>query len=183
MKQPLKIILSGLIGGFVGNGVLGALFSSPPIKAILYNPDLQSQLFRDVTPFPQASSQTMTLSSDGRMQPSATQPGPDKTVADNRPPAPSRNDLLDYNPLPCCGGAGLSAAISKYTPDGGRIGLSACREGNTAVVRITDTGLGIPANMLPLRGNSFPIWCSSIDALLGIGFFCLSVNQCEFRIV
>lgn len=50
MKQPLKIILSGLIGGFVGNGVLGALFSSPPIKAILYNPDLQSQLFLDVTP-------------------------------------------------------------------------------------------------------------------------------------
>lgn len=50
MKQPLKIILAGLVGGFVGNGVLGGLFSSPPIKAILYNPALQSQLFQDVTP-------------------------------------------------------------------------------------------------------------------------------------
>ncbi len=37
---------------------------------------------------------------------------------------------------------------SKYTPDGGRIELSACREGNMAVVRITDSGLGIPAPML-----------------------------------
>ena len=42
--------MSGLVGGFVGNGVLGALFSTPPIKAILYNPAWQSQLFLDVTP-------------------------------------------------------------------------------------------------------------------------------------
>ena len=50
MKRPLTVILAGLAGGFVGNGVLGAVFSSPPIKAILYDPALQSQLFRDVTP-------------------------------------------------------------------------------------------------------------------------------------
>ncbi|MES2981677.1 MAG: PAS domain S-box protein [Verrucomicrobiota bacterium] len=36
----------------------------------------------------------------------------------------------------------------KYTPDGGMIELSACREGNTVVVRITDSGLGIPSSML-----------------------------------
>lgn len=46
----LKVSLAGLIGGFIGNGILGALFSSPPIKAILYNPAWQSQLFIEVTP-------------------------------------------------------------------------------------------------------------------------------------
>lgn len=34
----------------MGNGVLGALFSSPPIHSILYNPEWQSQLFIAVTP-------------------------------------------------------------------------------------------------------------------------------------
>jgi len=46
----LKIVTAGLIGGFVGNGVLGALFSSPPVRAILYNPDFQSALFIEITP-------------------------------------------------------------------------------------------------------------------------------------
>lgn len=46
----LKIITAGLIGGLVGNGVLGALFSSPPVQAILYNPDFQSSLFIEITP-------------------------------------------------------------------------------------------------------------------------------------
>ena len=45
-----KIILAGLVGGFFGEGVLGALFSSPPVKSILYDPTLQSQLFIDITP-------------------------------------------------------------------------------------------------------------------------------------
>ena len=50
MTKCSKIIFAGLLGGFVGNGVLGGLFSSSPVKAILYNPALQSQLFLDVTP-------------------------------------------------------------------------------------------------------------------------------------
>jgi hypothetical protein len=45
-----KIVVAGLVGGFVGNGVLGAIFSSPPIQAILYNPDFQSPLFIEITP-------------------------------------------------------------------------------------------------------------------------------------
>jgi len=45
-----KAALAGLAGGFVGNGVLGALFSAPFIAAILYNPALQSQLFIGITP-------------------------------------------------------------------------------------------------------------------------------------
>lgn len=30
----LKIVIAGLVGGFIGNGVLGAIFSSPSIQAI-----------------------------------------------------------------------------------------------------------------------------------------------------
>ncbi len=46
----VKIMVAGLIGGFIGNGVLGALLSSPPVQSILYNPEWQSQLFLEITP-------------------------------------------------------------------------------------------------------------------------------------
>ncbi|MBI3772536.1 MAG: hypothetical protein HY272_07535 [Gammaproteobacteria bacterium] len=49
-NSALKILLGGLVGGFIGNGVLGALFSSPPIQSILYNPAWQSHLFIEITP-------------------------------------------------------------------------------------------------------------------------------------
>ena len=37
---------------------------------------------------------------------------------------------------------------AKYTPEGGHIWLTTEREGREAVVRVRDTGMGIPANML-----------------------------------
>ncbi|MBA4067046.1 MAG: hypothetical protein C0501_25725 [Isosphaera sp.] len=37
---------------------------------------------------------------------------------------------------------------AKYTPEGGRIHLAARRDGDEAVVTVTDTGVGIPAKML-----------------------------------
>lgn len=46
----LKVLVAGLVGGFIGNGVLGAIFSSPSIQSILYSPELQSQLFIEITP-------------------------------------------------------------------------------------------------------------------------------------
>lgn len=49
-NSVLKVASAGLVGGFIGNGILGALFSSPPIKSILYNPAWQSQLFIEITP-------------------------------------------------------------------------------------------------------------------------------------
>jgi hypothetical protein len=45
-----RIATAGLAGGFVGNGVLGALFSSGPVRSILYDPRWQSRLFIDITP-------------------------------------------------------------------------------------------------------------------------------------
>lgn len=51
MKTGLaKSLAAGMAGGFFGNGLLGALFSSPPIHAILYHPEWQSRLFIEITP-------------------------------------------------------------------------------------------------------------------------------------
>ena len=50
MSSFPRVIVAGVLGGFLGNGVLGALFSSPPVKRILYDPALQSRLFIEVTP-------------------------------------------------------------------------------------------------------------------------------------
>ena len=38
---------------------------------------------------------------------------------------------------------------AKYTPDGGTISLTAFREADRAILRVTDTGVGIPAEFLP----------------------------------
>ncbi len=42
----------------------------------------------------------------------------------------------------------LLTNAAKYTPEGGSIELSALREGGEVIVRVTDTGLGIPPGML-----------------------------------
>lgn len=44
-----RIAGAGLLGGLVGNGVLGVLFSLPPVRSVLYDPALQSALFIEVT--------------------------------------------------------------------------------------------------------------------------------------
>jgi hypothetical protein len=41
---------AGMLGGFVGNGVLGLLFSTPVVRSVLYDPRLQSELFIEITP-------------------------------------------------------------------------------------------------------------------------------------
>jgi hypothetical protein len=46
----VKILIAGLSGGFIGNGVMGALFSSPQVRAVLYDPRWQSRLFIEITP-------------------------------------------------------------------------------------------------------------------------------------
>lgn len=49
-NKLLWSFLAGIIGGFIGNGVLGVVFSSSLIQSILYDPGIQSQLFIDITP-------------------------------------------------------------------------------------------------------------------------------------
>jgi hypothetical protein len=46
----VRVVIAGLLGGFIGNGVLGALFSSPPVQSVLYDPAWQSALFIEITP-------------------------------------------------------------------------------------------------------------------------------------
>lgn len=50
MQRIIKIILTGLIAGFISKGILGVFFTIPFIKSILYNPNIQSQLFIEITP-------------------------------------------------------------------------------------------------------------------------------------
>jgi PAS domain S-box-containing protein len=45
--------------------------------------------------------------------------------------------------------ANLLNNAAKYTPAGGRITMATAREGADVVVRVTDTGVGIPADRLP----------------------------------
>ena len=49
-NSALKIAFAGIAGGFAGNGILGALFSAPFIRALLYNPDWQSKSYIELTP-------------------------------------------------------------------------------------------------------------------------------------
>ena len=45
--------------------------------------------------------------------------------------------------------ANLLNNAAKYTERGGRIGLTAERQGSDVVVSVKDTGIGIPADKLP----------------------------------
>ena len=49
MSKTIRIILAGLLGGFVSEGIMGALFANPLTKAILYDPRIQSRLYIDIT--------------------------------------------------------------------------------------------------------------------------------------
>src|SRR5262249_14599773 len=58
--------------------------------------------------------------------------------------------LLDADPIRLAQVlANLLNNAAKYTDPGGRIGLTAEREGNEVVVRVRDNGIGIPGEMLP----------------------------------
>ena len=68
--------------------------------------------------------------------------------------------------------ANLLNNAAKYTPQGGRIMLSAARNGAEAVVRVADTGIGIPADMLRKVFEMFTQVGTSLDRSqggLGIG--------------
>lgn len=61
--------------------------------------------------------------------------------------------------------ANLLNNAAKYTPESGKIVLAAEREGNEAVIRVTDNGIGIPADMLPRIFDMF----MQVEAPMGHG--------------
>jgi hypothetical protein len=46
----IKILISSFIAGFIAEGFMGAAFSGGPARSILYDPDIQSRLFIEITP-------------------------------------------------------------------------------------------------------------------------------------
>lgn len=68
--------------------------------------------------------------------------------------------------------ANLLNNSAKYTPEGGRITLTAERQGELVLLRVTDTGVGIPAEMLPQVFDMFTQVGRTLDRSqggLGIG--------------
>lgn len=68
--------------------------------------------------------------------------------------------------------ANLLNNAAKYTPQGGRIALRALREDGHATIRVTDTGVGIPPEMLPRVFEMFTQVGTSLERSqggLGIG--------------
>lgn len=63
--------------------------------------------------------------------------------------------------------ANLLSNAAKYTPNGGRIHVCALREGNDVVLRVTDTGIGIEADLLPHIFESFTQSTRTIDRRQG----------------
>jgi hypothetical protein len=49
-SAKLRALIAGWIGGFAGNALAGALFSTPWVKQFLYDPSVQSPLFIALTP-------------------------------------------------------------------------------------------------------------------------------------
>ncbi len=87
---------------------------------------------------------------------------------------------LPQEPLPVTGDpvrlvqvlSNLLNNAAKYTPEGGRIDLLVEREGETAVLRVRDNGMGIPREMLPRLFNPFEQSERTLDRAeggLGIG--------------
>lgn len=48
--SSLRFVIAGLIAAFAANGLLGVIFSSSIVQAILYDPQQQSELFLNITP-------------------------------------------------------------------------------------------------------------------------------------
>ena len=77
----------------------------------------------------------------------------------------------------------LLTNAAKYTDDGGRIGLTVRLEGDTAVLRVSDTGIGIPPELLPNVFDLFTQADRSLDRSqggLGIGL-CLIKRLVELH--
>jgi PAS domain S-box-containing protein len=63
--------------------------------------------------------------------------------------------------------ANLLNNAAKYTEPGGRIWLSALRDGDNAVIRVRDNGVGVPADMLPHIFDIYVQVSSSLDRSQG----------------
>lgn len=71
----------------------------------------------------------------------------------------------------------LVANAVKFTPDGGSVNLTARRDGDTAVVEVTDTGLGIPAAEQPDLFNRFYRGTNAVEKAIPGSGLGLAISQ------
>jgi signal transduction histidine kinase len=71
----------------------------------------------------------------------------------------------------------LVANAVKFTPDGGSVHLAARREGDAAIVEVTDTGLGIPAAEQPNLFNRFYRGTNAIEKAIPGSGLGLAISQ------
>jgi signal transduction histidine kinase len=71
----------------------------------------------------------------------------------------------------------LVANAVKFTPDGGTVRLAARREGDTAVLEVTDTGLGIPGSEQPDLFNRFFRGTNAIEKAIPGSGLGLAISQ------
>ncbi len=71
--------------------------------------------------------------------------------------------------------ANLIANALKFTPRGGRVGVAAERTGDQIRLSVTDTGVGIPGDMLPLVFERF--WQANAEDRRGMGLG-LYISKC-----
>jgi signal transduction histidine kinase len=71
----------------------------------------------------------------------------------------------------------LVANAIKFTPDGGPVGLAARREGDAAILEVTDTGLGIPRAEQPDLFNRFFRGTNAIEKAIPGSGLGLAISQ------
>jgi signal transduction histidine kinase len=91
-------------------------------------------------------------------------------VADSQPALADRAQLLRIV-------ENLVTNAIKFTPDGGRVRLAARREGEVAVIEVTDTGVGIPTAEQPELFNRFFRGTSAIERAIPGSGLGLAISQ------
>jgi len=71
----------------------------------------------------------------------------------------------------------LVANAVKFTPDGGKVRLVTRREGDAAIVEVTDTGLGIPIAEQPDLFNRFYRGTNAVEGTIPGSGLGLAISQ------
>jgi PAS domain S-box-containing protein len=164
LSHELRTPLNAMLGWtrLLRMGKLDAAGMTRALETIERNAHVQEQLIADILDVSRIVTGKLRL----QLRPMELEPIADASIDALRPAAEAKGvELLcslsnagtvmgDPNRLQQVVWNLLANAI-KFTPDGGRVSLSLAREGSSAVVRVTDTGEGMPPALLPFVFDRF----------------------------